>query len=40
VNSFAEFLETLDGVRVERTPERIRVMRQDAAEAGRAPKLD
>jgi len=40
VNSFAEFLETLDGVRVERTPARIRVMGQDAVEAGGAPKLD
>lgn len=40
VNSFAAFLETLDGVRVERTQARIRVMRQDAAERGEAPKLD
>lgn len=31
-NSFAAFLESLDGVRVERTPREIRVMRQDAAQ--------
>ena len=31
-NSFAAFLESLDGVRVERTPGEIRVMRQDAAQ--------
>lgn len=40
VNSFAEFLETLDGVRVERTAARIRVLRQDAAQPGGIPKLD
>lgn len=40
VNSFAEFLGTIDGVRVERTPARIRVVRQDAAETGEAPKRD
>lgn len=36
-NSFAAFLESLDGVRVERTPREIRVMRQDAAQPKRAP---
>jgi transmembrane sensor len=40
VNSFAEFLETLDGVRVERTPAQIRVMRQDAGESVGALQQD